>query len=301
MANSIAKVTKYAALLDKVYQQEAKTSILDNPTAEFINAKTVKYMKMTMDGLGDYDRNAGFVAGDVTATWGTMELTQDRGRSFQIDRMDNDETLDLTVGNLAGEFLRTKVVPEIDAYTFAKLSGTSNILSANADITVGTTNVADLIQAAEKAMNDEEVPEMTRLLYISEEAYQGLQKNVSRQISNGELAIRNGIEYFDEMPLIRVPKKRFYTSITLKDGKTEGQTGGGYVGTASTGYGINFMIVERSAVNKVVKHAIPRMFSPDENQTADAWKFDYRVYHDCFVYDNKVKGIYLHRKATALS
>ena len=39
---------------------------------------------------------------------------------------------------------------------------------------------------------------------------------------------------------------------------------------------------------------------PDENQKADAWKFDYRLYHDLFVYENKVKGIYLHRGSTAL-
>lgn len=300
MSNSIAKVTKYVPLLDEVYQASAKTSILDNPNAEFIGANIVKYMKMSMDGLGNYSRNAGFVTGDITATWGTMELTQDRGRSFHLDSMDNEETLGVTLANMSGQFIRTKVAPEIDAYTFAKIAGTSDIQSAYADIVVGTTDVADLIQTAEQAMNDEEVPD-TRVLFISEEAYKGLQKNVVRKIDNGELSIRNGIEYFDEMPLIRVPKRRFYTAITLKDGTTSGQTAGGYVGTASTGYGINFMIVERSAINKIVKHAVPRLFTPNENQQADAYKFDYRIYHDCFVYDNKVKGVYLHRKSTALS
>jgi hypothetical protein len=38
----------------------------------------------------------------------------------------------------------------------------------------------------------------------------------------------------------------------------------------------------------------PRTFSPTENQTANAWKFDYRVYHDLFVPDNKAAGIYAH-------
>lgn len=61
------------------------------------------------------------------------------------------------------------------------------------------------------------------------------------------------------------------------------------------------MIVHPSAVCKVVKHVLPRIFTPDENQKADAWKFDYRLYHDMFVYENKVKGIYLHRGATAKS
>ena len=60
------------------------------------------------------------------------------------------------------------------------------------------------------------------------------------------------------------------------------------------------MIVHPSAVNKVVKHVLPRIFTPEQYQNADAWKFDYRIYHDTFVYENKTNGIYLHRGATAL-
>jgi hypothetical protein len=40
-----------------------------------------------------------------------------------------------------------------------------------------------------------------------------------------------------------------------------------------------------------------KVFDPDVNQAKDAWLFQYRLYHDAFVYDNKVKGIYLHNKA----
>lgn len=61
------------------------------------------------------------------------------------------------------------------------------------------------------------------------------------------------------------------------DGTTGGQTAGGYTGTVGDGYKINFMIVHPSAVTKVVKHVLPRIFTPNENQKADAWKFDYRM------------------------
>ena len=33
--------------------------------------------------------------------------------------------------------------------------------------------------------------------------------------------------------------------------------------------------------------------SHSENQEADAWKLNYRVYHDLWVKKNKAKGIYL--------
>ena len=68
---------------------------------------------------------------------------------------------------------------------------------------------------------------------------------------------------------------------------------------ASTSYPINFMIVHPSALVQVTKHVAPRIFSPEVNQEKDAWKFDYRIYHDIFCYENKAKGIYLSAAATA--
>ena len=50
------------------------------------------------------------------------------------------------------------------------------------------------------------------------------------------------------------------------------------------------------AVVQVQKFALPKIFTPDENQDKDAWKYQFRLYHDAFVYENKVKGIYLHSK-----
>lgn len=302
MPNSIALAQKYLPMLDEVYKASAKAAILDATKVDIVGGNTVKVFKTSMDGMGDYSRNNGFVDGSVTGTWETLTLSKDRGRSFQIDRMDNEETLDMAFGTLAGEFIRTKVVPEVDAYAFAKMAGTTSILAGTpADIVVGTTDVPSLIETAEKDMNEAEVPEEGRLLFISETAYAGLKNKITRTTMNGDENVNRAVEFFDGMRIIRVPQTRFYTAITLYDGTTSGQEAGGYVGTGTTGYKINFLIVHPSAVCKVVKHVLPRIFTPDENQKADAWKFDYRLYHDMFVYDNKVKGIYLHRGSTALS
>lgn len=302
MPNSIALAQNFLPMLDEVYKASSKTSILDATEVEIVNANTVKVFKTAMDGMGNYGRNTGFVDGSVTGTWETMTLTKDRGRSFMVDAMDNEETIGMAFGTLAGEFIRTKVVPEVDAYRFAKMAGTSNILSATAaDITIGTTDVPGMVDEGERAMNEEEVPQEGRLLFISESAYAGLRAKITRTTMNGDNGINKEVEIYDNMQVIRVPQSRFYTAITLYDGTTNGQTTGGYVGTASTGYKINFMIVHPSAVCQVLKHVKPRIFAPDVNQKADAWKFDYRVYHDTFVYENKTKGIYLHKGATALS
>lgn len=289
-------------ILDEVYKASSKASILDtaNERVRFIGSDTVNLYTMSLDGLGNYSRNAGFVTGSVTGSWEPYKLTQDRGRSFMVDVMDNDETMGMAFGTLAGEFIRTQVTPEIDAYRFAKYAGTSGISSGTpADITVGTTDVPTLIQEAETIMGDDEVPEEGRILFISETAYAGLKDKITRYVQNGERGIETAIDYYDGMRVIKVPKGRFNTGITLNDGLSAGETKGGFTVPASTSYPINFMIIHPSAVVQIAKHVVPRIFSPEVNQSADAWKFDYRIYHDAFVENNKVAGIYLHRAATA--
>lgn len=303
MANSISLVTKFLPVLDAVYKRESVTSILDtaNDRVEFIGANVVKLFKQSLDGLGNYNRNTGFVAGDITATWETLTLSKDRGRSFMLDVMDNDETLGMALGALTGEFIRVYVAPELDAYRFAKYAGTVGIDAGTpADIT-SSTDVVGAIDEADKSMSNNEVPRDGRILFVSEDVYKRLKGQITRFIENGEGNVNRTIEMFDNMRVIRVPQNRFNTAITLYDGTTSGQEAGGYIVPASTSYKINFMIIHPSAVVQVVKHVIPRLFSPAQNLDADAWKYDYRIYHDAFVLDNKLKGIYMHRASTANS
>lgn len=88
-----------------------------------MGAKTVLIPEMEVSGLGDYDRDNGFVKGTIAVSAQPHVLAMDRGRSFQLDREDNDETgiADLA-GQVMGEFVRTQVVPEMDAYILSKLA-----------------------------------------------------------------------------------------------------------------------------------------------------------------------------------
>ncbi len=300
---AINLVTKYLPILDAIYKKQALTAPLEvNPdNIRFKEANKVELFNMAIDGMGNYSRANGFVTGAVGNTWTEYQLTQDRGREFVVDTMDNEETMNMLFGKLVGEFFRTKVIPEMDAYRFAKLAATSGILSATAaDITVGTTDVAGMIDAAEEAMGDAEVPTEGKILYVSELAYRALKAKITRILVN-ENGVNTEVEVFNGMVVRRVPKGRFCTGITMLDGTTSGQTGGGYKFTASTSKPINFMIVHPSAVASVMKHATNRLFAPDVNQKMDAWLYQYRVYHDIFVEANKVKGIYLSAASTGLA
>lgn len=298
--NSIALAESFQPILDAAYKKLSLTAILDGvgDRVRFVGANKAEIFKTQMDGLGNYSRANGFVKGGVQGSWEPFELSYDRGRSFTVDRMDNEETLGMAFGTLASEFLRLKVVPELDAVRFASYASASGVDGANADITVGTTDVPGLIDTAEASMNENEVPTEGRILFISETAYKGLKAKTTRYLAN-ENGVQRNIEVYDDMPVIHVPQNRFNTAVTLLDGVTAGQEAGGYTIPASTSYKINFMIVHPTAIVQVAKHVLPRIFSPDVNQSADGWKFDYRFYGGQFVEANKAKGIYVHRASTA--
>lgn len=297
MPNSIALAQKYLAVVDEVYKNEAKSIDLDfaNSEIQFIGANTAKVFKLSMDGLGDYDRNNGFTQGSVTGTWETLTLEKDRGTKFMVDRFDDEETLGLAFGRLGAGFEREWVVPEIDAYTFAKLASSSGNTVATGAITVGTTDVPSLIDAGNQALDEAEVPREGRILYVSPKAYAGLKSKITRYLANEREAVK-AVEMYDDMKVIVVPPQRFATAVTLNSGASSF----GFA-PATGAYYINFMIVHPSAVKKAIKHNMPSVIAPEYNNDADGWILKYRAYYDVFVLANKTKGIYVHRDTTAIS
>lgn len=124
MANTIEKVALIQTTLDKAMIQGAVTGFMEDNVSNLIykGGDEVKIPMIDMDGLANYNRQSGFVDGDVSLAYQTMKMTQDRGRGFTVDPNDIDESgvLDL-MSQLTGEFQRTKVVPEVDAYRISKV------------------------------------------------------------------------------------------------------------------------------------------------------------------------------------
>ena len=297
MANTIVLAERFQPILDEVYKRESLTARLDvnDKRVSWVDAQTAKVFITNVSGFGNYSRANGFPQGKVVSGWESFTLTQDRGVSMSVDAMDNEETIGMAFGTLAGEFSRTEEVPELDAYRFAKIASTVGVDGANADITIGTTDCPALVDAAQYSMGDNEVPREGNLLYVSEKFYAGIKDKITRILAN-ENNVNREVDVFNGMEVVRVPQGRFNTAITLYDGSENF----GYDVTAG-GYPINFMIINRSAIISIVKHNITRIFEPSVNQSADAWKFDVRLYHDIFVLPQKVKGVYVHRASTANS
>lgn len=291
MPNQIAKFKKYVALLDEVYKNASTSQILDGDTTLVqagTNANEIVIPKISMDGLGDYSRNGGYASGNVTMTNETVAFNYDRGRKFSVDAMDNEETAGLAFGKLSSEFLRTKAVPEVDAFRYATYAGTTGISKVSAGATLSTgTAVIDALIVAQNQMDEDEVPAESRVLFITPTLLR-LAQNADTTKSRDVLAEFSAI--------VKVPQTRFYTAITLADGKTDDELAGGYA-KATAGKDINFMIIEKSAVLQYPKHKVNKAISPEDNQNDDSWLFFFREYGLADVEENKVSGIYLHHKA----
>lgn len=283
MANAITLAEKFVPVIDGIYKKASLTSVLDAATKpDFSGVNTVKVMKVTTTGLGDYSKQNGYAKGNATLTWEAMTLNEDRSAELEVDRMDNEETLGQAFGMVMNEFIRVNVAPEVDAYRFAKYASVADAGKATGALADGAAVVA-AIRAAATAMDEAEVPSEDRILFITPTLYgmiQDLDTTKSKEV----------LTHFSAV--VPVPQSRFYTGITLNGGTDSW----GYTKGADA-KNINFLAVSKSAVVQATKMALPKVFDPDTNQTKDAWKFQYRLYHDCFAYENKVSGIYVHTEA----
>lgn len=289
MANNIALAKVYTNLLDEVYQQSALTAVLESDATlarQGANANEIVIPKLSMDGLADYNRNSGYVNGDVELTWETAKFNYERGRAFTVDDMDNEETQNIAFGRLAGEFIRTKVVPELDAFRFATYASTTGAGSATGTLATGADVIAAL-RTATSAMDEAEVPMEDRHLFITPTLL-GLVQDMDTTKSREVLS-----RFASVTP---VPQTRFYSAIELLDGKTGGEEKGGFK-KAELGVELNFEIIHKPATLQFTKHAVPKIIAPAQNPDADAWKYGYRNYGLCDTYENKAAGIYVHKKA----
>lgn len=286
--NSIALFKKYIDLLDEVYKTASCTAVLDGDYALVragANANEIVIPKISMDGLADYSRSSGYVRGDITLTNETVAFNYDRGRKFSVDNMDNEESAGLAFGKLSSEFIRTKTAPELDAFRFAAYAGASGISSAAANLASGEAVLAALV-GAQNTMDENEVPSGSRHLFITPTLY-NLANNVDTYKSKA---------VFDSFASVtKVPQSRFYTSIDMYDGTSEGETAGGYK-KGTDAKDINFMIIEKSAVIQYPKHTVNKIVTPEENQSDDSWMFFFRAYGLADIYENKASGIFLHHK-----
>ncbi len=296
-----------------IIQSELDKAAVEQSTSGWmeVNEKLVKYNggsevkipNVSMDGLADYDLTNGFTSGDITFKYQTKEMTQDRGRSFSFDENTVDETnFALTAATVMGEFQRTRVVPEIDAYRYSKIA--ADCIAKNRasggyvpeEATILSKLYYDI--AAIQNIVGENVPLVITIDRMAA-AILSMSERLSKKLDvtdfkQGDVTLK--VKSLDGIhPLIPVGSDRLKTAYLFRDGKTEGQKEGGFAPAAGC-KSINWIITPRNAPIAVSKTDKTRIFDPETNQKARAWAMDYRKFHDLWITDQKVMQCFVNLK-----
>lgn len=288
----------------KIFQTALDQQVLEGATSGWMeeNAGQVKYSggnevkipKISLSGLGDYDRDSGYTQGAVTFSYETKTMTMDRGRKFLLDKMDVDETnFVASASAVMSEFQRTKVIPEVDAYRYSRIYALAKDKYGKtytpAAGTILSTLSEDITAVQDEAGSADLVIIMARPVYDMFCNNDKISKLINAgDFKQGELNLM--IKMFNGIPIIPVPSARMKTAYTFNDGKSGGQEAGGFTPTAKATQ-INWIICPKSAPIAVSKTDNFKIFDPEVNQTADAWLVELRKFHDLWIKDNVLPSI----------
>lgn len=292
MSNALSQLfqTKVVPGLYRKYYAGLTSAWMENNAigVDYRGGKYVEMNELDVDGLGNYDRNLGYPGGNITGSKQRFELTMDRGREFKIDAADNDETGFLVTAAAAmAKFQDKWVIPEVDSYRYSKIykdvseKASANVLPDAISANTITDQLADDITQLRDIVGGS-VPLVVIMSGLTQK-YFGREFDRGLDYMNflmGQLHTK--VKNLDGNPFMIIPSARLKTEYTYYDGVTTGQQKGGFA-PKSSAKDMKWIITPMTAPVAVGKIDKMRVFTPEEYQQADAWKTDYRLYHDLWM------------------
>jgi hypothetical protein len=304
MANTSEMAVVYNTILDEVISAGLTSAKLTAGASrvKYNGGNTVKIAKLSVGGYGNYNRATGYPEGAATQSWEDHVISMDRGITFNVDVMDEDETQQtLSVTNIISVFGKTQAVPEIDAYRYQSIF---NAIVDDTDIRYGyyTQDKATILTTIQGEIADiqDVIGEQEPLsIYMSGKAFKTLTQSseLVRQLGVQNISGANGVTTkvydIDGVMITPVPSARMKTAYEFS--ATNG------FASKTWAQDINWIIMADSAAVAFVKHQKTKIISADLNQDADAEKVMSREYHDCWVYENKHNAIFVSLKTAVIT
>ncbi|UOO38255.1 chitobiase/beta-hexosaminidase C-terminal domain-containing protein [Oscillospiraceae bacterium CM] len=271
---SVNLTTKYAPLIAERFKAQSVTEAYAGKKYDFDGAQSIKIYTVDKVTLNDYSRTAdggrfGTIA-ELGDTIQTLTMSQDKAFTFSIDHGNAADQLNIKHCN---EQLKSNwdevCTPTIDMYRLAKWANGAGLGVLNTTA-LTTSTVMRAIVTAGAAMSNKLVPKKNRVLLIAESVY--IETKLSSEImgidSLGEEAVKNGVVgRIDGMDVVPVVDSYLPA-------------------------GVNFLIKYKDATVDPMKLKTMRVQKNPLGYDADVGEC--RFYHDSFVLDAKVSGIYVH-------
>lgn len=215
---AIQLATKYLGYVDEVMKTASALPLVTNDYFEFKEANIVKIYKIGIAPMQDYSRN-GVVDGNwshygavttLNAATEEMRLKKDRSFTFEIDKLDEDETVQaLEAAEALNRQLREVVIPEVDLHVY-------NVMTANAGhkpeaVSLTADNIYEAITAGSEALDDAEVPEDGRFIIVSPAVLRLMKLNEKIALNSdigADLRKKGAVAMLDNAAVIKVTSKR---------------------------------------------------------------------------------------------
>lgn len=272
---AIQLADKYDKYVDEVMKTASKVSLLAGAAFDFTGAHTVKIYKIGTAPMQDYGRNSvaegkwshyGKVA-TLDATTEEMTLTKDRSFTFEIDKLDTDETnQNLEAAGALNRQLREVVIPEVDTYTYNAIVTKAGHKPAAAALT--TDNIYEEICKGSAALDEAEAPEEGRYILVTPATLKLIKLNKYLNLNSDigkDLRIKGVVATLDGANVIKVPSTRL-------------PEGFGFL------YGHPMAACAPTKLADYKTHQDPPGLSGS--------LVEGRINYDAFVLDNKVKALY---------
>lgn len=285
----------YAELYLQALQQKFTQGLMfnklynspNNADIKFTDAKTVKIPRILTGGFVDVNRDVvGSFTRRVDNQFDTKTLGHDREFKTLVDPVDIDETnLAMSIANITRVFNDEHKIPEMDKYAASKLHAEflehGGVVS---NVAITSQSVLEEFDKAMLALDEAEVPQVGRILYVTPVVNKVLKQanELQRQIgiagANGQ--INRSVYSLDDVEITVVPSSRMKTVYDFTDGAVAG------AGAKQ----INMILIHPTTVITPQKYDFVSLDNPSA-ATGGKYLYYERKYWDLFVIEAKVAGI----------
>lgn len=275
---AINLASKYSKQIQTAYVRESLVAGRLSNNYDFSGVKTVVVYTPTTVAMNDYNRSGTNRYGTPTEMEDTKQeltMTQDKSFALTIDKGNNDDQMNIKA---AGKMLRLQMaeraVPLFDKYVLGVLATKAGKINESTT-ELSKSNVCERISAGTEHLDDNEVPDSGRTLWVTAAVYKHLKHSeefmaverlADKAIAKGEVGT------YDNMTVIKVPKSRMPENV-------------------------NFIIAHRDAATAPVKMSETNVHPNPPGISGHL--IEGRERYDCFVFEAKKQGVYVDKKKSS--
>lgn len=265
-----------------------------------VDAKTIKIPLLSTGGRVNGDRTKiGDFSQNFSNEWETKTLTNHRIWQTLVHPQDVNQTnMVASISNITKVMNETKKFPELDAMMFSTIYSLRNaqkaITAETNDLTSAT--VLTKFDAMMDAMDEALVPVSGRILYCDTYTKTLIDNAIAIVRNNGDKKLVRSVSRIEEVDIVSVPTALFKTEYTFNDGKTSGQTDGGFV-AKSTAKDIAMILLHPSAILPIVSYSFAQLQPPSALSQGKYVYFE-ESFEDVFILNKRADAIQICVKKT---